>query len=88
MVTMPLLCKLENAVTAKILGQSFWILACEPMPVIAIHLPNMSEIYLTILELGLDNISGNWTSKSCPDMHHHLTDLGQTYVRQLAISAI
>ncbi len=26
----------------------------------------MSEIYLTILELGPDNIGGNWTSKYSP----------------------
>ena len=32
---------------------------CELMSVISIHLPKMSEIYLTVLELGPDNLGGN-----------------------------
>ncbi len=66
MVTMPLSCKLENAVRAKILGRSLWIFACELLPVIPIYVPKMSEIYRTVLELGLDNIGGNLNVKILP----------------------
>ncbi len=59
MVTMLLSCKLENAVTSRIFGPGCLNLACEPVSVILIHLPKMSEIYLTVLELGPDNMGGN-----------------------------
>ena len=59
MVTMLILCKLENAVTAKILGPGYRICGCELMSVISIHLPKMSENYLTVLELSPDSLGGN-----------------------------
>ena len=66
MVTMLLLCKLENVAMAKIMGPGCWNLICEHMSVISIYLLKMSEIYLTVLELGPDNLSGNWASKYSP----------------------
>ncbi len=52
--------KLDNTVTAEILGPGCWIFVCPLMLVRAIHLPKMSKIYLTVLELGPDNMCGNW----------------------------
>ena len=65
MVTMLISYKLENAVMAKILGLGFLIFGCELMSVISMNLPKMSEIYLTVLELGPDNLGGNINQFSC-----------------------
>ena len=52
MVTMSLSHKLDNTVTAEILGPGFLIFVCPLMLVIAIHLPKISKIYLMVLEIG------------------------------------